>query len=106
VETKALHELPVISLSQVRNLAELAKQEESISRYLGILSFSQLINETANTIENLSQKDITKQIAVKSQLVFKELGSRIEGQSTQKFPVLSNMRKQIDQKIQDIQHYL
>ena len=105
-ETQNIDLSNVVSFDNAKKQNEHKKQEESISKYLGILSFSQLIHETSDTIRNLDNEAINKQMAMKSQLVIKELGSRIEKQSGHAIPSLNAIKKQIDKKIRDIQSYL
>lgn len=99
-------EVNVVSLEQAKKQAEQKQQEDSLSRYLGILSFSQLINEASNVIRQLDAEKISRQTTTKSKLVLKELSSRIEKQSGSHLNAFGNMKKQLDLKIKNIQNHL
>lgn len=96
---------PVISIEEMKDQVEQKRNEDSISRYLGILSFSQLIDETTQAIKQLDTEHISKQSATKSQLVLKELGNRIEKQLGHQ-SVYEQMKAQIELTLKKIQRYL
>ena len=101
----------VVHISDMRKIAEKKAHEESMNKYLSILSFSQLINETSNAIELLDQSNFSEETAIKSQLVLKELGKRIEHQANKtqfkdQNSVLKEMKNKIDQRFQSLRPYL
>ncbi|MAF78705.1 MAG: hypothetical protein CME60_11110 [Halobacteriovoraceae bacterium] len=85
-----------------KNLA-LQYQDNSLSRYLKSLSFSQLIDETSVVIEELNQAGSTKEMIKKSNLVLRELGDRI-GNSHGLAESFSKMKEKLEQKLHEFNH--
>jgi len=67
----------LIDLSQRRASVEDKKENDSLSRYFKVLSFSELIDETSKIIEELNRVGSTDEIIRQSKLILKELGLRI-----------------------------
>lgn len=89
----------IIDLQKIRNLAESKLAEDSLNKYLGILSFTQLISETSTLINDLNNNKFDSQIALKSKLVFKQLGERLESGSQDYSKIVGEMRTTISEKI-------
>jgi hypothetical protein len=89
----------IIDLQKIRSLAESKINEDSLNKYLGILSFSQLISETSTLINDLNDNKFDSQIALKSKLVFKQLGERLESQSQDYSKIVGEMKVNISEKI-------
>lgn len=92
----------VIDLQKIRKLTEKKYLEESINKYLGILSFSQLMNETSSLIKDLNNNKLDSQVVLKSKLVFKQLGERLESQSSEYSDIVKEMKNNISDKIENL----
>jgi preprotein translocase subunit SecA len=68
---------PIIDFSQAKNLFDGKKEIDSLSRYFKVLSFSELIEETTQLIEQLNREGSTDEIIRKSKVILKELGLRL-----------------------------
>lgn len=68
----------VIDLGRAKEVLMGQKENESLSRYFQVLSFSELIDETSQLIEELNRKGSTKEMINKSKIILKELGLRIK----------------------------
>ena len=99
----------VTSLSNIINFKaaklnlSLQGQDNSLSRYLKALSFSQLIDETSAVIDELNRAGSTREMIRKSNLVMKELGERI-GNSHGLAESFSKMRDKLEQKLKEYHH--
>lgn len=67
----------VIDLNHAK-LALNDKENDSLSRYFKVLSFSELIDETTQLIEELNREGSTEEIIKKSKMILKELGVRLK----------------------------
>lgn len=66
----------LIDLSAAKEKRANQIEKDSIQRYLGALSFSELIDETSSLIAELNKTGSTKEMISQSKLVLKELGER------------------------------
>lgn len=67
----------IVDLSHAKQAIEDKKENDSLSRYLKVLSFSELIDETTHIIEELNKNGTTEEIIRKSKMILKELGQRL-----------------------------
>lgn len=68
----------VVDLTQAKEALADKKENDSLSRYLKVLSFSELIAETTHIIEDLNKNGTTEEIIKRSKLILKELGLRLK----------------------------
>lgn len=68
----------VIKLEKAKEAILGQKECDSLSRYFQVLSFSELLDETTQLIEELNAKGSTKEIINRSKLILKEFGLRIK----------------------------
>ncbi len=92
----------IIDLQKIRSLAQSKLAEDSLNKYLGILSFSQLISETSTLISDLNNDKLDSQIVLKSKLVFKQLGDRLESQSQDYSKIVGEMKTNISEKLEHL----
>jgi len=78
VNTQNGHEENVVSLENAKAQKAAEVENDSLSRYFQVLSFSELLEETSQLIEELNKKGSTKEIINKSKLLLKEFGLRIK----------------------------
>lgn len=67
----------VVDLTHAKEAIAEKKENDSLSRYLKVLSFSELIDETSHIINELNQKGSTEEIIKRSKMILKELGMRL-----------------------------
>lgn len=68
----------VIELEKFKRDSNDLKESESLSRYFKVLSFSELLNETTQIIEELNSKGGTEEVIKRSKLILKEMGLRLK----------------------------
>lgn len=68
----------VIDLNHAKLALNDKKENDSLSRYFKVLSFSELIDETTQLIEELNREGSTEEIIKKSKMILKELGVRLK----------------------------
>lgn len=68
---------PIIDFAQAKTAIDGKKETDSLSRYFKVLSFSELIDETTQLIEELNREGSTEEIIKKSKVILKELGMRL-----------------------------
>ncbi len=78
MNTRNGHEENVVSLENAKAQKAAEVENDSLSRYFQVLSFSELLEETSQLIEELNKKGSTKEIINKSKLLLKEFGLRIK----------------------------
>lgn len=91
----------VISLSQVKDERNKEKEQNSFQRYLKVLSFSELIDETTILIKEINQVGSTREVIARAKALLKELGNRFEKSQglSESFHV---MRKKLEGKINEL----
>ena len=93
----------IISLKAAKENKNLKTQDAIHTRYLKVLSFSQLIDETSYVIEELNHAGSTKEMIQKSKQVLEELGERL-GNSHGLSESFTKMKDQLQSKLQEINH--
>lgn len=68
----------VVDLTHAKEALADKKENDSLSRYLKVLSFSELIDETSHIINELNRVGSTEEIIKRSKLILKELGLRLK----------------------------
>lgn len=91
----------LISLSQVKDDRKKEKEQNSFQRYLKVLSFSELIDETTILIKEINQVGSSREIIARAKVLLKELGNRFEKSQglSESFLV---MRKKLERKINEL----
>lgn len=91
-------EARVIDLKYAKESLEGKKENDSLSRYFQVLSFSELLAETSALIDELNNKGSTKEIINKSKIILKELGLRFKNSKglTENF---IKMRDELEKKL-------
>lgn len=77
MKNEEINAAKVVDLSQAKQAIEDKKESDSLSRYLNVLSFSELIDETTHIIEELNKNGSTEEIIKKSKSILRELGQRL-----------------------------
>ena len=96
----------VINLGEERKKKTHQKDEKVMGEYLNFLSFNELIGEVSKAVNDLNKLPLNKEITVRSKLLMKELGQRINSHGLEKDEHLFKMRNQIENKINDVQKIL
>lgn len=68
----------VVDIAHAKEAFAEKKENDSLSRYFKVLSFSELIDETTHIIEELNRSGTTEEIIKRSKLILKELGLRLK----------------------------
>ncbi len=77
MKNEEINAAEVVDLSHAKQAINEKKENDSLSRYLKVLSFSELIDETTHIIEELNKNGSTEEIIKKSKLILKEMGQRL-----------------------------
>lgn len=76
------------------------KIEETLHQeYLALLSFSELINESQQIVEELKGGQLSEELSTRSTLLLKEISERIGGQ----FKLLEELKFSIDERLKELQ---
>lgn len=104
-KVKVVNENQVISLTKWKKEKVESKQEvESLKRYLSVLSFYQIIQETHQMIAEIRKGELTRYKVLKSKLVLQEFKNRLLTENANK--QLNFMCKKISQKLEAIEGYI
>ncbi|MCF8060346.1 MAG: hypothetical protein K9K67_13675 [Bacteriovoracaceae bacterium] len=68
----------VVDILHAKQALDDKKENDSLSRYFKVLSFSELIDETTLLIEELNRVGSTEEMIKKSKMILKELGLRLK----------------------------
>ncbi len=93
----------------VKNITKLNdwKKEQSLSRYLNVLSFHDLMNESTSIInEIIKNKTISDDLSMKSKLLTNEIGDRIDNSSGKTNETFRSLKKSIEEALHKLNHKL
>lgn len=80
--------------------ARAQKIEETLHQeYLALLSFSELINESQQIVEDLRTRPMDEDLSTRSTLLLREISERIGGQ----FKLLEELKFSIDERLKELQ---
>jgi len=96
----------VIALSNWKTKKELTSNEKSMSEYLKVLSFHDLLTETEDLIKELNDKPLNQEVTLKSKHLLREVNKRLQKDADGFARVLTDLRIQSEKKLFDIKGLL
>lgn len=92
----------ILSFEQWKRAQGDKAEGQSITQYLKVLSFHDLVNEYQSIIQELKDSPLNTELTQKSKLILKEFSDRLGEHSIGVSDSLSEMRSKIEKKIFDL----
>lgn len=92
----------VLSFEQWKRTQGEKTEGQSITQYLKVLSFHDLVNEYQSIIQELKDSPLNTELTQKSKLILKEFSDRLGEHSIGISDSLTEMRSKIEKKIFDL----
>jgi hypothetical protein len=96
----------VVPLSSWKSKMALKANEKSLSDYLNVLSFNDLLTETEDLINELNNKPLNQDITLKSKQLLREVNNRLRKDSDGFADTLKELRLKSEKKLVDIKELL
>ncbi len=96
----------VVPLSSWKSIREAEVKEKSMSDYLKVLSFHDLLVETEEIIKEINSKPLSQEITLKSKQLLREVNQRLQKDSDGFANALKDLRLQSEKTMFDIKGLL
>ena len=92
----------IVDLRKAKEIKQIKSESNSFTKYLSVLSFSELNHEVNHLIDDINSTPITREVISKSSAIFKELYTRIEDESHELADAIREMKKDIELSLSKI----
>lgn len=92
----------LVSLAIHKGRLHARQKEESFARYLSVMSFTQLIDEAAQIVDQLNKGTLNAETTLQTRILIKEFGCRLGRESKELSDTLLSMRNTLEQKLSEL----
>ena len=92
----------IIDISKIRELAREKSEQDTIGKYLGILSFPKLLEEASGLIEEINVTELTKQTFRRSKMLLEQIEKRLHKDSPEYSKLVKKMGEDVTHKFNNL----
>ena len=92
----------IVCLDSWRSNHETDGKEKELQTSLKNMSFGDLLEESSKTVEDLDRQKLDEENTLRSKMIIKEFGRRLEGQSMSLSKSFGEMRRKLEKKLLDL----